>query len=360
MGDDKLLLLDHFRDFYAAQAGAAPFDLDEAARARWLRYPFPGQRARAAQHRDPPHHQISRPALSAARTGARVRPADRRPRRGQRRRATRAVDRRSAQLAARPGFSLDDTLKAWERGYIEAALELTHGNISQAAKLLGVNRTTLYSRMEALHKDKDSKYRRGQLAHVPRAFRPRRAAVPHHAAHRFLLRRRQPRRDARGAALRHHRTSEGIVKVTGEVGSGKTMLCRVLMERLPEHVETIYLANPSLSRDEMLYAIADGLGLNLEGQRVNVILQTLQNLLDAKSGRGQARGRADRRGARHAAGDAGRIAPAVQPASRRPQAAADRAVRPARTQRQARPAQHAPAQGPHHASLPHAAAVAKQ
>ena len=52
---------------------------------------------------------------------------------------------------------------------------------------------------------------------------------------------------------------EGIVKVSGEVGSGKTMLCRVLMERLPEHVETIYLANPSLARDEILLAIADEL-----------------------------------------------------------------------------------------------------
>src|SRR6266571_2814219 len=50
---------------------------------------------------------------------------------------------------------------------------------------------------------------------------------------------------------------EGIVKVSGEVGSGKTMLCRVLMERLPQTVETIYLANPSLSRDEILFAIGD-------------------------------------------------------------------------------------------------------
>ena len=52
---------------------------------------------------------------------------------------------------------------------------------------------------------------------------------------------------------------EGIVKVTGEVGSGKTMLCRMLLERLPANVETIYLANPSLSRDEILHAIADEL-----------------------------------------------------------------------------------------------------
>lgn len=54
---------------------------------------------------------------------------------------------------------------------------------------------------------------------------------------------------------------EGIVKVSGEVGSGKTMLCRVLMERLPENVETIYLAIPSLNRDEMLTAICADLGV---------------------------------------------------------------------------------------------------
>ncbi|MCK5715503.1 MAG: helix-turn-helix domain-containing protein, partial [Nitrosomonadaceae bacterium] len=52
-------------------------------------------------------------------------------------------------------FSLDHTLKQWEQCYVEAALKLTHGNVSQAAKLLGVNRTTLYSRMEAAEKVQD-------------------------------------------------------------------------------------------------------------------------------------------------------------------------------------------------------------
>lgn len=49
---------------------------------------------------------------------------------------------------------------------------------------------------------------------------------------------------------------EGIIKVTGEVGSGKTMLCRVLQARLPRSVETVYLANPSVSPQEILHAIA--------------------------------------------------------------------------------------------------------
>ena len=37
---------------------------------------------------------------------------------------------------------------------------------------------------------------------------------------------------------------EGIVKVVGEVGSGKTMLCRMLEKELPDNVEIVYLANP--------------------------------------------------------------------------------------------------------------------
>ena len=73
---------------------------------------------------------------------------------------------------------------------------------------------------------------------------------------------------------------EGIVKVSGEVGSGKTMLCRVLMERLPDNVTIIYLANPSLSRDDILYAIADELQLNVrESARASVVLRALHDAL---------------------------------------------------------------------------------
>jgi len=72
---------------------------------------------------------------------------------------------------------------------------------------------------------------------------------------------------------------EGIVKVTGEVGSGKTMLCRMLMERLPQNVETIYLANPSLGRDEIMMAISDDLKVAAAGQRSSVLLRALQERL---------------------------------------------------------------------------------
>ena len=74
-------------------------------------------------------------------------------------------------------------------------------------------------------------------------------------------------------------SGEGMVKVTGEVGSGKTMLCRVLMERLPVSVETIYLAVPSLSRDEMLAVIADDLSVNTHGGNTTKLIRALQERL---------------------------------------------------------------------------------
>ncbi|MBV8467323.1 MAG: AAA family ATPase [Burkholderiales bacterium] len=72
---------------------------------------------------------------------------------------------------------------------------------------------------------------------------------------------------------------EGLVKVTGEVGAGKTMLCRVLMERLPEQVDTVYLANPSMSREEILLTIAADLHLPLQEGRSSVLIRELQEAL---------------------------------------------------------------------------------
>lgn len=53
---------------------------------------------------------------------------------------------------------------------------------------------------------------------------------------------------------------EGIIKVVGEVGSGKTMLCRKLAAQLPDHIDSVYLGNPTLSPDDMLAAILADLG----------------------------------------------------------------------------------------------------
>ena len=80
---------------------------------------------------------------------------------------------------------------------------------------------------------------------------------------------------------------EGIVKVSGEVGSGKTMLCRVLMERLPQQVQTILLSNPSLSRDEIIYAIAEELDLKPQSERLSLVLLRLQQHLVTLYGNNQ-------------------------------------------------------------------------
>ncbi len=80
---------------------------------------------------------------------------------------------------------------------------------------------------------------------------------------------------------------EGIVAVTGEVGSGKTMLCRMLLERLPDDVESLYLANPSLSREEILGAIADELGIPVSGKTTHSMIRALQDALVARYAAGK-------------------------------------------------------------------------
>ena len=147
LGRDKLALLEHFRQLYATQSGAQPFSLDPAAEERWLRYPFPGNVREL-------RNIVIR--LTTKYAGQRLSLAELEPELdletplpGPAGEAGGIVEQAQRLLEQGGPFNLDDTLKAWERGYIEAALRLTRGNVSQAAKLLGVNRTTLYSRMNA-------------------------------------------------------------------------------------------------------------------------------------------------------------------------------------------------------------------
>jgi len=76
---------------------------------------------------------------------------------------------------------------------------------------------------------------------------------------------------------------EGIVKVVGEVGSGKTMLCRMLERELPPRCELIYLANPTLNPDEILPAIACELKLpRLAGAGKAELLHQIHDYLLAR------------------------------------------------------------------------------
>lgn len=91
-----------------------------------------------------------------------------------------------------------------------------------------------------------------------------------------------------GALLYAISQGEGIVKVTGEVGSGKTMLCRVLQQRLGSTVDMVYLANPNVSPDEILRAIAFELQLPQARETPRVeLIHVLQNYLVARHGEGR-------------------------------------------------------------------------
>ena len=61
-------------------------------------------------------------------------------------------DQAITQQLSQGNFSLDAVLLEWERRYINAALKLSQANLSQAARFLGINRTTLYSKMQRLSK----------------------------------------------------------------------------------------------------------------------------------------------------------------------------------------------------------------
>lgn len=67
--------------------------------------------------------------------------------------------------------------------------------------------------------------------------------------------------DALNVLLITLRSGEGFIKVTGEVGVGKTMLCRMLLRSLGPDYVTAYIYNPYIKPESLLFAIADELGI---------------------------------------------------------------------------------------------------
>lgn len=55
------------------------------------------------------------------------------------------------------------------------------------------------------------------------------------------------------------RTGEGFLKVTGEVGTGKTLICRMLLNRIEDEYVTAYIPNPSCSPETLYCLLADEL-----------------------------------------------------------------------------------------------------
>jgi DNA-binding NtrC family response regulator len=152
LGDDKRRLLSHFSDFYSQQSGAAPFNLDARAEQLWMDYAFPGNVRELRNIVIRLTTKYAGETVNSEQLVAELDPEQghagpSEPLPGIDHRG--AVDAAKRQLQAQKNFSLDATLQRLERSYIEAALALTNGNLSQAAKLLGVHRTTLYSRMQS-------------------------------------------------------------------------------------------------------------------------------------------------------------------------------------------------------------------
>ena len=151
LADDKTRLLDHYAGVYSQQTGVEPFKLDRQSLDLWSRYGFPGnvrelrnivirlttkyagQTVNSEQLLAEFDWEDAAPAPAEAATGQEFKAS---------------IDSARKLLQTQKGFSLDDALREMERSYVEAALDITHGNLSQAAKLLGIHRTTLYSRMQ--------------------------------------------------------------------------------------------------------------------------------------------------------------------------------------------------------------------
>jgi general secretion pathway protein A len=78
--------------------------------------------------------------------------------------------------------------------------------------------------------------------------------------------------------------SGGFVQLTGEVGTGKTTLCRLLLEQLPENTRVALVLNPKLSPVELLETICEELKLDIAGKKgsLKALVDTLNiYLLDA-------------------------------------------------------------------------------
>ena len=81
---------------------------------------------------------------------------------------------------------------------------------------------------------------------------------------RFLFHSRK-HREALNHLLYGIRERKGFVQLTGEIGAGKTTLCRALLEQLDSQFSTALILNPVLNTDELMKAIATEFGLNVRG-----------------------------------------------------------------------------------------------
>jgi len=80
---------------------------------------------------------------------------------------------------------------------------------------------------------------------------------------------------------------DGFVEITGEVGTGKTTLCRAVLENLDQHTEAAYIFNPKLDSLQLLKAINDEFGVPSHGTSVKELTDTLNAFLMKKKVEGK-------------------------------------------------------------------------
>jgi DNA-binding NtrC family response regulator len=148
LGADKMLLLNHFRAYYAQQINQVPFELSSEATQCWDQYSFPGNTRELRNIVIRLSTKYAGQIVSKAQLQDEFDPLE------IVNLAPGAVTVESIKQQLQHGnFSLDEYLQKQEGAFIATALELATGNISEAAKLLGINRTTLHSRISAQEKN---------------------------------------------------------------------------------------------------------------------------------------------------------------------------------------------------------------
>lgn len=75
---------------------------------------------------------------------------------------------------------------------------------------------------------------------------------------------------------------DGFVEITGEVGTGKTTLCRAVLENLDQNTEAAYIFNPKLDSLQLLKAINDEFGVSSSGDTAKELIDSLNAFLMKK------------------------------------------------------------------------------
>ena len=75
---------------------------------------------------------------------------------------------------------------------------------------------------------------------------------------------------------------DGFVEITGEVGTGKTTLCRVFLENIGKNVESAYIFNPKLDAIQLLKNINDEFGIDSKANNTKTLIDTLNAFLMEK------------------------------------------------------------------------------